>query len=225
MNTIERIINFRKLAETMRDNSLKPIHKVLLVDLLLYAGKHGEAFPSHATLAKDMGFSPRYIRTCLNVLLRRNLLTWKKRGFSQSNSYEINEELYFHNDTSNRNYSSAQTGTSDPLQEGTIVQPNENKLNNSNSENVADKKFKIIFPDDFKPTSEVEVAVLEVWRKLEPDKPQTFYPTYICAARKGLPAHKFYEFRSEILQDPTIKNRGAMFNEKVEKYLRNKKKT
>src|SRR5574338_185339 len=77
-------------------------------------------------------------------------------------------------------------------------------------------------PKSFTPTSEGEHMALITWERLEPDKPYTFYPTYLGALRKGLPPYKFGEFASEIEQDQTVKNRGALFNDKVKSYLESK---
>lgn len=67
--------------------------------------------------------------------------------------------------------------------------------------------------------SEAEVAAYEAWKKLELGNPGAFYTTYLPAARGGLPANLFYQFTSEIKQDSTIKNPGAVFNKKAEDYF------
>lgn len=71
----------------------------------------------------------------------------------------------------------------------------------------------------FQPTNELEVAAIEVWNRLEPGNHKAFWTTYLAATKKGLPVTCFYQFASEIEQDPTIKNPGAIFNKKVEEYL------
>lgn len=86
------------------------------------------------------------------------------------------------------------------------------------SEYVANKSFKMIYPDKFDPSNKVEYAALKAWQELEPLKPQAFYPTYIVAMEKGLPETMFYQFVSEIKQSPGINN-GKVFNAKVEEYL------
>lgn len=77
----------------------------------------------------------------------------------------------------------------------------------------------LVNPDTYKPNSAVETAAYEAWRKLELHNPRAFYTTYIPAAKKGLPAGMFFQFTSEIRQDPSIKNRGAVFNEKVKEFF------
>ncbi|MGH7245782.1 MAG: hypothetical protein ACREBJ_04270 [Nitrosotalea sp.] len=64
-----------------------------------------------------------------------------------------------------------------------------------------------------------EYLAYEAWERLEPDNKKAFYTTYLPAAKKRLPAHKFGEFASEIEQDNTIKNPGAVFNKKVSEFF------
>ena len=133
MDNVKRIINFKKLAEVVRNNRLEPIQKMLLIDLLLYAGTSGEAFPSQQTLAKDFGCSTRQVRYSLDMLYAVGLVKRKRRGFAKSNTYFLNEELYFHNDKSNRNTSSSHSGNKVPHNLGTPVPPNETQLINSSN--------------------------------------------------------------------------------------------
>lgn len=93
---------------------------------------------------------------------------------------------------------------------------------------IADKnRFKtireIINPKSFEPNSEEEYAALDTWEKLESHNPMAFQTTYLHAIKRGLPSQLFYQFTSEIKQDPTIKNPGAVFNKKVEEYLAKKR--
>ena len=74
-------------------------------------------------------------------------------------------------------------------------------------------------PKTFQPSTEGEVAALEAWNQLEHFNPMAFQVTYLTALHKGLPPDKFYQFTSEIKQDQTIKNAGAVFNQKVKDYL------
>lgn len=89
---------------------------------------------------------------------------------------------------------------------------------------IADKnsykdEFRIINPKTFTPGNEVEVAAHKAWNTLEPNNPIALQSTYLKAAKLGLPPTKFYEFVSEIKQDPTINNKGAVFNQKLRVYL------
>ncbi len=76
-------------------------------------------------------------------------------------------------------------------------------------------------PKTFQPSTEGEVAALEAWDQLEHFNPMAFQVTYLTALYKGLPPDRFYQFVSEIKQDPSIKNAGAVFNQKVKDYLDN----
>lgn len=125
-------------------------------------------------------------------------------------------------------------------QPATACQPNDNqetpqangiksnsiKSNQSESNEIgnADKSYKgngfKVHPREFKPASAGEVAALEAWKKLEPDNPSTFGTTYLNAHRMGLPPSILFLFTSEIRQDKSIKNPGAVFNKKVKEYLK-----
>ncbi|MFH0943209.1 MAG: hypothetical protein V1810_03485 [Candidatus Beckwithbacteria bacterium] len=109
------------------------------------------------------------------------------------------------------------------------IESNPKEFNKSefNNNNIADKhSYKgngvVVNPKTFEPSSEGEVAALEAWGKLEPTNPLAFKITYLNALGKGLPVNMFYQFSSEIRQDSTIRNPGAVFNEKVASYLKTK---
>jgi hypothetical protein len=78
-------------------------------------------------------------------------------------------------------------------------------------------------PNSFQPTNACEGEAQRTWQRLEPNNKQAFYTTYFKAYENGLPIHKFGEFASEIEQDPSIKNRGAIFNLKVRNYFARKR--
>ena len=134
MENTKRIINFRKLAEVVRNNRLKPTQKILFVNILLYAGVSGDAFPSQQQLADDLGQTPRNIRYCLDMLYAAGLIRKKRRGFTKSNLYPINEEIYFHKDNSDRNTSSSHLGNNLPHKSGNNLPPNVTQLNNSSND-------------------------------------------------------------------------------------------
>lgn len=76
----------------------------------------------------------------------------------------------------------------------------------------------MINPHTFSPKNEAEFALQEAWNRIEPSKPESF-GFYVFAYRRGLPAYMFFQFASEIEQDPKIKNPGAVFVTKVIDYL------
>ena len=77
----------------------------------------------------------------------------------------------------------------------------------------------LINPHTFEPSTAGEVAAIEVWKQLEPYNPLAFGSTYMRALKRGLHQDLFYQFASEIKQDPTIEKRGAVFNKKVDDYF------
>ncbi len=133
MENTKRTINFTKLSEIMRSPRLKPVQKALLVNLILYAGTSGDAFPSQYTLAKDFACTSRYIRMNLDMLVAAKLISKKRRGFSKSNLYLFNKELYYLNDTSKDDNSSSQQGNDLPNYSSTPLPPNVTQLNNSSN--------------------------------------------------------------------------------------------
>jgi hypothetical protein len=91
---LEYRINFVKLREVWRDSSISKGAKVILMDLLLYGGVQGDIFPSQTTMAENHGYSVRHIRNLLGELRKNGLIGWDKFGYSMTNSYYTNEELY-----------------------------------------------------------------------------------------------------------------------------------
>lgn len=85
-----------------------------------------------------------------------------------------------------------------------------------------ESQLKFVDPTKFNPDSSAQNAALETWQTLESDKPNSF-SFYLWAAKKGLPVQKFYEFASEIKQDRTILNKGAIFVHKVMIYLQERR--
>lgn len=119
-------IDFDKLREVISDPSRSRSSRLLIAILLLkYARTNNNAFPSQETLAKDMGLSSRQIRNLLNELEACGLLTWKRLGFSKSNRYNFNKEVYFRNGTQPisklRKPSSSLSGNKIPMQNGSVV--------------------------------------------------------------------------------------------------------
>lgn len=129
-----------KYRELIRNKELKPMEKLLMIDILEYAGNNSAAFPSQGTLADDLGCKPRHIRDCLYVLLAHGWLkNWKRRGYGKSNVYYPNEALHYHNDESDRQYGAAQTGDVVPYHTGIAKPTNVNQLNKSS--NVINKRY------------------------------------------------------------------------------------
>ncbi len=85
--------------------------------------------------------------------------------------------------------------------------------------NSSNSDYKFLNPKTFTSGNEGEAAALYAWENLEPNNPFAFKTTYYAAYKKGLPSSLFYQFVSEIKQDESIKNRGAIFNSKVAGYF------
>ena len=116
--TDEYHINFKGFREVFRTPTISKGAKLVLVDLLLYAGTNAECFPSQAELAKNHHYTPRQIGNLLKELKQFHLIDWERGGFGRSNRYVINEEIYFPTDVSNssdRQPSSYNIGNSIPL--------------------------------------------------------------------------------------------------------------
>ncbi len=137
----KHIIGFAKLREIVRNPAISALEIRVLLDLLLYAGTNGEAFPSESQLATDCGKSDRHIRTTLVKLKQKELIEWKKRGYSKSNKYTLNEELYFRNDNKYRKTISSELGSTMPIQNGPPLPPKVNQESNQLSSSHIQQLF------------------------------------------------------------------------------------
>jgi hypothetical protein len=102
----------------------------------------------------------------------------------------------------------------------------EDNYQTSGNIQTSDKKsLKRAFdPHSFEPQNESEYAAKEVWLQTEPNNPSAFYTTYLYKIKKGLPPTKLYQFSSEIKQDPTIENPGAVMNKKIQDWFESQNK-
>lgn len=113
---------------------------------------------------------------------------------------------------------------------------NTNEINKSEDNNLTEEEI-IADEDSFNEDTymadphkhviedEGQLAAFEAWGALEPDNPMAFYTTYLTAYHRKLPTTYFYQFVSEIKQDDSINNPGAIFNNKVNSYFENLKST
>jgi hypothetical protein len=108
------------------------------------------------------------------------------------------------------------------VKEKEIKRSEENISENKLPTNEPNKGKGLANPKTFQATTEGEVAALEAWNQLEHFNLMAFQVTYLTALHKGLPPDKFYQFVSEIKQDPTIEKQGAVFNSKVQAYFEEK---
>lgn len=121
----------KNIRKVWRRPEISMAAKCLLLDLIFYAGIDGEVFPSQALLAKNLGITPRYIRKLLTELRNYSLVTWVRRGYSTSNKYALNEELYCRNDKKSKlmdgDISSFMEGAIVPDHSGNSVPPEESQ--------------------------------------------------------------------------------------------------
>ncbi len=88
-------ISFQGIRKVLRDNNITPTARLLLMNLLLYAGLDGRCFPSRSTLSKDIGVSTRQISNLLKELKNMKLISWKRSsGYPPHNIYYFNDLIY-----------------------------------------------------------------------------------------------------------------------------------
>lgn len=88
-------INFVGLQSTLRNPEISKTAKLLLVDLLLYAGTNTIAFPSRETLSTNHSITQRYVDMKLKELKKYNLIAWERgKGPGNSNRYSFNDVVY-----------------------------------------------------------------------------------------------------------------------------------
>lgn len=115
-------INFRGLRYLIRDPQVSRGAKVVLLDLLLYAGVDNNTFPSEDLLARDLGITARQIRNLLNELRLNGVISWQRNETGRSNRYTFDEEIYYRN---TRKVFSHKTGSGFPFNTGSIFPNNE----------------------------------------------------------------------------------------------------
>lgn len=91
------------------------------------------------------------------------------------------------------------------------------------AEDQIGEKQEIKDPSEFLVIDERGESMVCAWEELEPTNKLAFWSTYVRAYLKKLPVSKFREFVSEIKQDPSIKNPGAVFNKKVDEYFKSER--
>ncbi len=154
------------------------------------------------------------------------LVKWKQYQQIRTDRFTHSILPSFLGNSDNQQTTNSQPDDNQLTPQSNISESNEIEVNKSevNVEQTIANKYSskdpalLINPRRFEPSSEGEAAALEVWKQLEPYNPFAFKSTYLKAFKKGLPADIFYQFSSEIKQDPTIKNRGAVFNSKFEEW-------
>lgn len=161
-------------------------------------------------------------------------IKWKDHQSIQSDRYKQSVLPSYKGDYGNTSLAKVLQPDSNMDTQSSVIESSDKtnlvEVNSSESKDseIADKnsykqETKISIPELKNMKSPSQVAAYEVWKEFEPDNLRAFYTTYLLAAFKGVPAEVIYQFASEMRQDKTIKNPGAVFNKKVENYLKNKK--
>jgi hypothetical protein len=217
-------IFFQNLRKVWRDPSISRGAKVVLFDLILYAGVDNIAFPSQATIANDLSYKdPRQVGNLIKELKEKNLIDWERGGFGISNKYSLSEEIYFLTDIpSTRKSASYNKGNPFPSSIGNPFPSN--VVSESNHRTKSDKlgekssyKGKVN-PHTFVPSNNSESEALRAWEAIEPNQPESF-DFYLWAIKQGLPDSLFGEIASDILHDPKVEIKGAVFVSKVKKWI------
>ena len=108
--------------------------------LIQYAGQDGKAFPKQKVLAEELGIkSDRTVRKYLKELETQNLLKIKQRGKMQSNRYFFLDHEWI---PSERNDSTAHSGTKGPCTEEQTFRSQGNNCSGPYEENQLSKSVK-----------------------------------------------------------------------------------
>lgn len=103
-----------------------------------------------------------------------------------------------------------------------VIKSNKVKISKGELSNTHRKVKRLngfIDPLSYEPTNDEQHAVLEAWKRLEPNNPKAFETTYLNAYIHRVPTHLIYQFCSEIEQDNTIDKPGAVFNAKIHDWI------
>jgi hypothetical protein len=114
-------VYFVGLRTFLRLPDISPAAKAVFMNILMYAGEDGKAFPSQARLAADLGVSERHIRTLINELKRHNMLTWRQKERNGPNYYTPSPEVYRRAEELGRKSISARNGNRVPSPSGSPV--------------------------------------------------------------------------------------------------------
>jgi len=150
--------------------------------------------------------------------------TWDKHQSFKSDRFKTSDLPSFVRNGNKLETQRKQDGSNSVLQKN---RSEENKKEINKSEEIADKEFvhtikggyEIVNPRTFLPSNDAENIALIIWQDFESSNPLAFGTTYLYAVRMGIPAEVIYRFGSEIRQDKNIRNKGAVFKEKIKEYL------
>lgn len=202
-------------GETMKE--------MLIKNILIKNNKTKEYRINEDILIADAGKKERLV-AILKTVIGKNLAHKTSQNgnsdvpFSGSEPFPIEEvEL-----SQNGNIDPFPTGEVSGSENSDFTQAKDNDIKDnkkSDKESIAD--YKIVNPKNFSPNNENEYNALEAWKRVEPHNPASFN-FYLKAIKRGFPSTLFFQFASEIEQDPSIENKGRVLNAKVTEYMKQK---
>jgi len=237
-----------KISVSLQVNKLPEPAQLLFTWMISHADDEGrlkgDAESVRALVVPMKRWSIKKVETCLEAIKNEGLIyrwqennewfiefvKWTDHQYIQKDRFKASTLPKYNQESGHTlDTERIQTGnTSSPqakvnkVKEREIKQSEENTSENKLPTKEPNKGKEWANPKTFEASTEGEVAALEAWDQLEHFNPMAFQVTYLTALHKGLPPDKFYQFMSEIKQDPTINNAGAVFNQKVKDYLQNR---
>lgn len=139
--------------------------------------------------------------------------TWLDHQQIRKNRYKKSNIPRFDNQWS----SNVQPAINHRTSQSNVIKSNKVKISKSEWNNTS--RNKTFNPKTYKPENKLQHVAFELWKRLEPDNPRSFDTTYLNAVIHGVPDSLLYEFASEIEQDNSIGNKGAVFNSKVQDWI------
>jgi hypothetical protein len=193
--------------------------RLAYVLLLKYAWQKGSCFPGVDTLAADLEVERKSVMRYTQELAGRGLITIERRGQGVTNVYHINrwpDDLA----TAAGVIGKASVQSRSPIHR-TLGGPSNGMTKSPTSgtgKTLRRKELRTInsvYADDhFAPKDPARVAYLveEILRVCGDERSSRFYHR----VARQLDDHVIFRLLAEIRQDPTIKNRGAVFTSKVQ---------
>lgn len=240
----------KKISVSIQVNSLSEPAQLLYTWLIAHADDdgrlRGEAEYIKATVVPMKRWSFQKIEKSLDEISEAGLIhrwwnenitecyiefpTWKKHQSIKSDRYKPSDLPSFNDKGGDNMEPIVSQDVSISAPQFNISKHNSNEFNKSEDkgpEVIADKNSiksigEALNPHDYEIKSDGELAAQGVWKEFESNNPWAFYTTYLRAHKKGVPAHVIRQFASEMRQDLTIKNPGAIFNKKVDDFLNKK---
>lgn len=144
---MKTLMGFTIIQNELLDESQLTISaRYLLMVLIRFSGQDESCYPSQAKLAKILNISARQIRNLLSELIRAGLISKKRSGYNQSNTYTVAKQyrkLTSTQLTDGKKLSSSQLGSAYPLHNGSEV-PTINTYRKETSKKGSSKGFQTL---------------------------------------------------------------------------------